>query len=176
MHAFGTSTEWYCQPSAAWCRYIDNVGHETSHQKNTPVTDNPLSYSGYRFPPDVISYAVWLYYRFPLSLRMVEELLAARGIELTYETVRRWAVKFGLGIARRIRSAALARGDKWHLEKWSSRLTARSTGCGARWTSMARCSMCWCKADATGMQPGSQAAHAQAVKEARTRPTCTGNR
>jgi putative transposase len=58
----------------------------------------------------VISYAVWLYYRFPLSLRMVEELLAARGIELTYETVRRWAVKFGLGIARRIRSAALARG------------------------------------------------------------------
>ncbi len=86
-------------------------------QKNTPVTDNPLSYSGYRFPPDVISYAVWLYYRFPLSLRMVEELLAARGIELTYETVRRWAVKFGLGIARRIRSAALARGDKWHLDE-----------------------------------------------------------
>ena len=81
-------------------------------QQNTPVTDNPLSYVGYRFPPDVISYAVWLYYRFPLSLRMVEELLAARGIELTYETVRRWVVKFGLGIARRIRSAALARGDK----------------------------------------------------------------
>ena len=79
-------------------------------QKNTPVTDNPLSYAGYGFPPDVISYAVWLYYRLPLSLRMVEELLAARGIELTYETVRRWAVKFGLSIARRIRSAALARG------------------------------------------------------------------
>jgi putative transposase len=56
-----------------------------------------ISYAGYRFPPDVISYAVWLYYRFPLSLRMVEELLAARGIELTYETVRRWSVKFGLG-------------------------------------------------------------------------------
>jgi putative transposase len=65
----------------------------------------------------VISYAVWLYYRFPLSLHMVEELLAARGIELTYETVRRWAVKFGLGIARRIRSTALARGDKWHLDE-----------------------------------------------------------
>jgi putative transposase len=86
-------------------------------QQNTPVTDNPLSYAGYRFPPEVISYAVWLYYRFPLSLRMVEELLAARGIELTYETVRRWAVKFGLGIARRIRSTALARGDKWHLDE-----------------------------------------------------------
>jgi putative transposase len=70
-----------------------------------------------RFPPDVISYAVWLPYRFPLSLRMVEELLAARGIELTYETVRRWSVKFGLGIARRIRSTALERGDKWHLDE-----------------------------------------------------------
>ncbi|MDN7177442.1 IS6 family transposase [Caballeronia sp. SEWSISQ10-4 2] len=85
--------------------------------QNTPVTDNPLSYAGYRFPPDVISDAVWLYYRFPLSLRMVEELLAARGIELTYESVRRWAVKFGLGIARRIRSTALGRGDKWHLDE-----------------------------------------------------------
>jgi putative transposase len=49
--------------------------------------------------------------------RMVEELLAARGIDLTYETVRRWSVKFGLGIARRIRSTALARGDKWHLDE-----------------------------------------------------------
>jgi putative transposase len=65
----------------------------------------------------VISYAVWLYYRFPLSLRMVEELLAARGIELTYETVRRCAVKFGLGIARRIRSTALAQSYKWHLDE-----------------------------------------------------------
>jgi transposase-like protein len=47
-------------------------------QKNTPVTDNPLSYVGYGFPLDVFSYAVWLYYRFPPSLRMVEELLTAR--------------------------------------------------------------------------------------------------
>ena len=62
-------------------------------------------------------HAVWLYYRFPLSLCVVEELLAARGIELTYEAVRRWAVKFGLGIARRIRFTALARGDKWHLDE-----------------------------------------------------------
>jgi len=97
-------------------------------QQNTPVTDNPLSYVGYRFPPDVISYAVWLYYRFPLSLRMVEELLAARGIELTYETVRRWSVKFGLGIARRIRSTALARGDKWHLDEGVSRTQAKACG------------------------------------------------
>jgi transposase-like protein len=55
---------------AAWHRYVDHVGHEAG-QKNTPVTDNPLSYVGYGFPLDVISYAVWLYYRFPPSLRMV---------------------------------------------------------------------------------------------------------
>jgi putative transposase len=85
-------------------------------QDNVPAND-AISYAGYRFPPDVISYAVWLYYRFPLSLSMVEELLAARGIELTYETVRRWSVKFGLDIARRIRSTALSRGDKWHLDE-----------------------------------------------------------
>jgi putative transposase len=88
----------------------------TTLQQRTPATDT-ISYAGYRFPPDVISYAVWLYYRFPLSFRMVEELLAARGIELTYETVRRWSVKFGQGIARRIRSTALARGDRWHLDE-----------------------------------------------------------
>ncbi|WP_157646861.1 IS6 family transposase, partial [Burkholderia ubonensis] len=84
----------------------------------TPVSvDAAISFKGYRFPPDVISYAVWLYYRFPLSLRMVEELLAARGIELTYETVRCWATKFGRAIARRIRSTAQGRGDKWHLDE-----------------------------------------------------------
>ena len=127
-------------------------------QKNTPVTDNPLSYAGYRFPPDVISYAVWLYYRFPLSLRMVEELLAARGIELTYETVRRWAVKFGLGIARRIRSAALARGDKWHLDEVVVTINGKSTGCGARWTSTVRCSTYWCRAAATGTRQGGSCA------------------
>jgi putative transposase len=48
---------------------------------------------------------------------MVEEMLAARGIEVTYETVRRWSTKFGLGIARRIRAAAMTRGDKWHLDE-----------------------------------------------------------
>jgi len=91
----------------------------TALQHNAPAND-AVSYAGYRFPPDVISYAVWLYYRFPLSLRMVEELLAARGIDLTYETVRRWSVKFGLGIARRIRSTALAGGDKWVMRRFKS--------------------------------------------------------
>ena len=53
------------------------------------ISRDPL-YRRHRFPPEVISYAVWLYFRFPLSLRMVEEMLAARGICVTYETVRQW--------------------------------------------------------------------------------------
>ncbi|WP_423383013.1 IS6 family transposase [Burkholderia sp. LMG 32019] len=82
-----------------------------------PLAEATVSFKGYRFPPDIIRYAVWLYYRFPLRLRMVEELLAARGIELTYETVRCWATTFGLTIAKRIRATAPGRGDKWHLDE-----------------------------------------------------------
>src|SRR5215204_386862 len=55
----------------------------------TPTAKSP--YAGYRFPGEVISHAVWLYFRFPLSLRMVEEMLAARGIDVSHETVRQWA-------------------------------------------------------------------------------------
>ena len=47
-------------------------------------------YAGHRYPAEIISYAVWLYFRFPLSLRMVEEMLAARGISVTHETIRQW--------------------------------------------------------------------------------------
>jgi putative transposase len=77
---------------------------------------DPL-YRRHRFPPEVISYAVWLYFRFPLSLRMVEEMLAARGICVTYETVRQWAIKFGDAFSDQIRQRAPARGDKWHLDE-----------------------------------------------------------
>ena len=77
---------------------------------------DPL-YRRHRFPPEVISYAVWLYFRFPLSLRMVEEMLAARGIGVTYETVPQWGRKFGKPFSDRIRQRAPARGDKWHLDE-----------------------------------------------------------
>jgi len=63
-------------------------------------------YAGYRFPAELISYAVWLYFRFPLSLRMVEEMLAARGISVTYETIRQWGLKFGREFANRLRRRA----------------------------------------------------------------------
>src|SRR4051794_13697126 len=75
------------------------------------------SYAGYRFPPEVISQAVWLYFRFPLSLRMVEEMLAARGIIVSHESVRQWALKFGQDLANQIRRRLPAAGDKWHLDE-----------------------------------------------------------
>ena len=61
------------------------------------------SYTGYRFPAEIISYAVWLYFRFPLSYRDVEELMAARGVVVTYETVRQWCRKFGQHYANQLR-------------------------------------------------------------------------
>ncbi len=75
------------------------------------------SYAGYRFPAEVISHAVWLYFRFPLSLRMVDELLAARGIIVSQETVRQWALKFGQAFANQVRRRLPAAGDKWHLDE-----------------------------------------------------------
>jgi putative transposase len=74
-------------------------------------------YARHRFPPEVISHAVWLYFRFPLSLRMVEEMLAARGILVSHETVRQWALKFGQSFATQIRRRLPAPGDKWHLDE-----------------------------------------------------------
>jgi len=64
---------------------------------------NPISYKRHRFPPDVIRHAVWLYFRFTLSLRDVEELLAERGVEVSYETIRSWTLKFGAQFARNLR-------------------------------------------------------------------------
>ena len=63
----------------------------------------PVSYARHRFPPEVIQHAVWLYLRFTLSYRDVEDLLAERGLDVSYETVRRWVAKFGLAYARRLR-------------------------------------------------------------------------
>ncbi len=74
-------------------------------------------YAGHRFPPEVISHAVWLYFRFPLSLRMVEEMLAARGILVSHETIRQWARKFGQAFANQIRRRLPRAGDKWHLDE-----------------------------------------------------------
>jgi putative transposase len=77
----------------------------------------PVSYKRHRFPPEIIAHAVWLYFRFPLSLRLVEEMLLERGIVVSYETVRRWALKFGEAYARRLRRKKPNRRDIWHLDE-----------------------------------------------------------
>jgi len=82
---------------------------------SSPAAKSP--YAGYRFPAEVISHAVWLYFRFPLALRMVEELLAARGIIVSHETIRQWALKFGQTFANQIRRRLPRAGDKWHLDE-----------------------------------------------------------
>ena len=77
----------------------------------------PVSYKRHRFPPEIIAQAVWLYFRFPSSLRLVEEMLLKRGVLASYETVRRWALKFGPDYARRLRRKRPNRRDIWHLDE-----------------------------------------------------------
>jgi len=75
------------------------------------------SYRRHRFPPEIIQLAVWLYFRFPLSFRDVEDLLAERGIDASYETVRRWSLKFGQVFAAKLRRARPTPDTCWHLDE-----------------------------------------------------------
>ena len=76
-----------------------------------------ISYSRHRFPPVIIQHAVWLYFRFPLSYRDIEDMLAERGIDVSYESIRRWSVKFGLGYARKLRRLRPRPDARWHLDE-----------------------------------------------------------
>ncbi len=75
------------------------------------------SYQGHRYPVEIIAHAVWLYLRFPLSFREVEELMLERGVIVSYETVRRWCLKFGQAYANALRRRRPRPGDKWHLDE-----------------------------------------------------------
>src|SRR6201993_5251690 len=86
-----------------------------------------LSYRRHRFPAEIIQHAIWLYLRFTLSYRDVEELLAERGLEGSYETVRRWVVKFGPVIARRLRRHRLRPSERWHLDEMVVRIADKQT-------------------------------------------------
>jgi putative transposase len=84
-----------------------------------------LSYRRHRFPPVVIQHAVWLYLRFTLSYRDVEDLLAERGFDVSYETVRSWVLKFGPVIARRLRQRRPRPSDRWHLDEMVVRIAGK---------------------------------------------------
>src|SRR4051812_18204074 len=91
-----------------------------------------LSYRRHRFPPLIIQHAIWLYLRFTLSYRDVEELLAERGLEVSYETVRLWVLKFGPGFARRLRRCRPRPSDRWHLDEMVAPLRVRARAPRAR--------------------------------------------
>jgi len=74
---------------------------------------NSISYARFQFSPTVIQHAVWLYLRFNLSLRDVEDLLAERGLDVSYETIRRWVARFGTTYARRLRAKRPRADDRW---------------------------------------------------------------
>src|ERR1700745_780119 len=86
---------------------------------------NLLSYRRRRFPPEIIQHAIWLYLRFTLSYRDVEELLAERGVDVSYETVRRWVLKFGPMIARRLRLRRPQPSKRWHLDEMVVRIAGK---------------------------------------------------
>src|SRR5512135_921075 len=86
------------------------------HTDGMKTNTTAPNYKGFRFPPEIISHAVWLYFRFSLSFRDVEELLAQRGIVVTYETVRQWCLKFGQSYANEVRRRPHC-GDTWHLDE-----------------------------------------------------------
>ena len=85
----------------------------------------PISYARHQFPPVVIQHAIWLHLRFTLSFRDVEDLPAERGLEVSYETVRRWVLKFGPGIARRLRQRRPRPSPRWHLDEMEVRIAGR---------------------------------------------------
>src|SRR4051794_15793668 len=82
----------------------------------------PISYARHQFPAEIIRYAVWLYLRFTLSYRDVKELLAERGLELSYETVRPWVAKFGPLFARNLRKLRPKPSGTWHLDEMAVRI------------------------------------------------------
>src|SRR5260221_4732246 len=84
-----------------------------------------IAYRGHRFPPVIIQHAIWLYLRFTLSYRDVEELLAERGLDISYESVRSWVLKCGPAIARALRRCRPRPSDRWHLDEMVVRIAGK---------------------------------------------------
>jgi len=101
-------------------------------------------YSGYRFPPEIISYCIWLYFRFSVSYRDIEELMAERGVIVTYETIRTWCYKFGKDYAKRIRARRGRLGDTWHLDEVYLKIDVACNIYGAPLIRMAASSISLC--------------------------------
>jgi transposase-like protein len=105
------------------------------------------TYRRHRFPPDIISYAVWLYYRFNLSHRDIEDLLAERGIIVSRESIRLWCIKFGALYARRLKRKHRGYGDTFYIDEVFVKIN------GKQWTRTVKWSTCISRRSATGVLP-----------------------
>lgn len=118
------------------------------------IEASPIRYKRHRFPAEIITHAVWLYFRFPLSLRHVEDLLAERGIHISFQTVAKWAAKFGLKIAQQLRRRS--RGyfvDRWQLDEIVVTVKGEKTDCGGPSMQTVSFLMPCCKTEETRQPP-----------------------
>jgi putative transposase len=94
---------------------------QRDYLKTKPIKPQKIKtvpcYKGHRYPTEIIEEAVWLYFTFALSYREVEIMLARRGVEVSYETIRQWCLKFGQTFANKLRRRRPHPGDKWHLDE-----------------------------------------------------------
>src|SRR5262245_37908962 len=111
-----TRLQWCCEPVIL--RGIVNLwgAHTACQSCGMDMPSTSKRYKNHRFPAKIISHAVWLYFRFCLSVRDVEELLLERGVVVTYEAIRKWCRKFGQQYANQLRHRRPRSGDKWHLD------------------------------------------------------------
>ena len=104
------------------------------------MTSAAPSYKRHRYPVEIIDHCVWLYFRFTLSFREVEEMMLARGVVVSDETIRRWCAKFGPVYAGELRRRRPRPGDRWHLDEVFVRINGRLRYLCGRWTRTAPCS------------------------------------
>ena len=124
---------------------------------DTPATTT--KYKNHRFPVEIVSHAVWLYFRFCLSFRDVEELLFERGVSVTYEAIRKWCRKFGQSYAKKLRRRRPRPGDKWHMDEVFLTIKGEHH---YLWRAVDQTAIDWtfsCNADATSEPPRSASAN-----------------
>ena len=137
--------------------------------RGSVVVAGAARYKGYRYPIEVIGHAVWLYHRFALSLRDVEELMLARGVVVSYETIRSWCAKFGPDYANQLRRRRPRPGDKWHLDEVFVKINGTIHYLWRAVTSTATCSTSSRSRAATPQQPSGSSANCSRACSMRAR-------
>ena len=116
------------------------------------------SYQRHRFSAEIISHAIWLYHRFSLSFREVEELVVKRGITVTYETIRQWCQKFGPDYARKLKKRQRRLGDTWHIDEVFVSIQGERHYLWRAVDQDGDMIIFWCNADAIHKRPGASSA------------------